>query len=248
MWELSRQTETQVPLWLQLPEAKAARQASGGLLLVNVRPPTGCCARQATQSTAPWPQHRGERAQQSVEGALRQAHCRSVRIFMQYPLYAGLNALPGRKDEEVALLDVPVDLLLLRADLRELKIDCSALIAVPEWLGELVHFEVLHLDGSDLCRISGDCAVNCAFRALSEALGDTQMHKDLTLKSFGALNVLPLSIARSTSLEALHIQSCGALRELPSMSAMTRLTLLTLVECDAVTELPCFGGLDVLQL
>ena len=58
---------------------------------------------------------------------------------MQYPLYAGLNALPGRKDEEVALLDVPVDLLLLRADLRELKIDCSALIAVPEWLGELVH-------------------------------------------------------------------------------------------------------------
>jgi len=107
---------------------------------------------------------------------------------------------------------------------------------------------VLHLDGSDLCRISGDCAVNCAVRALSEALGDMQMHKDLTLKSFGALNVLPLSIARSTSLEALHIQSCGALRELPSMSAMTRLTSLTLVECDAVTELPCFGGLNVLRL
>ena len=97
---------------------------------------------------------------------------------MQYLLCAGLNALPRMKDEEVALLDVPVDLLLLRADLRELKIDCSALTAVPQWLGELVHFEVLHLEGSDLCRISGDCAVNCSVRALPEALGDRQKHKD----------------------------------------------------------------------
>jgi len=178
MWELSRQTETQVPLWLQSPEAKAARRASGRLLLVNVWPPTGCCVRQGTQSSAPWPQHRGERAQQSAEGALRQAHCRYVRIFMHDPLYAGLNALPGMKDEEVALLDVPMDLLLLRADLRELKIECSALTAVPEWLGELVHFEVLHLDGSDLCRISGDCAVNYSVRALPQALGDMRKHKD----------------------------------------------------------------------
>jgi len=62
------------------------------------------------------------------------------------------------------------------------------------------------------------------------------------------MGVLPLSIARSTSLEILHIQSCGALRELPSMSATTRMTSLTHVEYDAVTELLCFGGLNVLRL
>jgi len=48
-------------------------------------------------------------------------------------------------------------------------------------------------------------------------------------------------------LEALHIEDCNELLELPAMSAITRLTSLMLQE-GGFTELPCFGGMTALRL
>jgi len=60
--------------------------------------------------------------------------------------FDALNAVLGTKNKDVALMEVPEDLLLLREEVRELYI--SGLSgAVPVWLGEFAHLEVLQLYG-----------------------------------------------------------------------------------------------------
>jgi len=48
--------------------------------------------------------------------------------------------------EPVALLEVPEDLRKLKEDVRELTVGCGFLEAVPDWIGEFRHLEMLHLD------------------------------------------------------------------------------------------------------
>jgi len=151
-----------------------------------------------------------------------------------------LNALP-KMWGMVTLLEVPEDLLLLQEEVRELHLNAHSLAEIPGWLGELVHLEVLCLDGTGGGQ--GDC--NCFLTELPVALGNLHALKTLTLQYFGSLGALPVSIARLTSLETLHIKFCGT-QELPAMRAMTRLTSLTLDSCE-LKELPCLEPLMALR-
>ena len=157
-----------------------------------------------------------------------------------------LRALPGLEGKELELREVPEDLRLLQAEVRELKMNCCALAVVPEWLGELVHLEVLSLDGS--YNDAGE-PHNSTLSVLPASLGALHALKTLTLQNFETLAALPESITRLTALEILHIELCPALQELPAMNAMPALRSLTL--CDCMSELPaCLGdwGLQHLAL
>ena len=157
-----------------------------------------------------------------------------------------LSALPGLEGKVLELREVPEELRLLQAEVRELKMNCCALAVVPEWLGELVHLEVLSLDGS--YNDAGE-PHNSSLCVLPASLGALHALKTLTLQNFKALKALPESIARLTSLETLHIKFCPVLKELPAMNAMPALRSLTLYGC--VSELPaCLGdwGLQYLVL
>jgi len=148
-----------------------------------------------------------------------------------------LNMLPGLEGRVVVLLQVPEDLQLLKAQLHELKMNCQSLAMLPEWLGELVHLEVLSLNGSynDECE-DQDEPHDSSLSVLPASLGALHALKTLTLQNFETLAALPESITRLTALEILHIELCPALQELPAMNAMPALRSLTL--CDCMSELP----------
>jgi len=55
------------------------------------------------------------------------------------------QGLPGLEDKAVALDEVLEDLRVLQAKVRKLPMTCAFLADLPEWLGELVHLEVLIL-------------------------------------------------------------------------------------------------------
>jgi len=119
---------------------------------------------------------------------------------------------------------------------------CFALLILPEWLGELVHLQVLHLDGEWSEVIS-----NRSLRKLPEALGSLHCLKSLTLKNSESLRTLPASIVTLTSLETLYIKDCWGFKELPTMGAMPALRSLTL--CDSLQNLPaCLGEFELRYL
>jgi len=153
----------------------------------------------------------------------------------------------GTKNKDVALMQVPEDLLLLREEVRELYI--SGLSGtVPAWLGELAHLEVLQLDGGFKNMDSEDDEqTNSSVSALPQTLGDLEALMVLTGTKFDALEALPASIGRLTSLKTLRIEACPALPELPVMSAMAALKSLSLVNCARLKELPCLENLTAME-
>ena len=149
--------------------------------------------------------------------------------------------LPGLESTYVGLLEVPEDLWLLQAEVRELQMECLFLAEVPECLGELVHLQVLCLDGFDN-------GFDNSLTELPVSLGCLEALKTLIIKNFGALAALPESIAQLTSLETLNIQNCPVLQKLPAMRVMPALRSITL-SCCCVDELPmCLGDWGIKHL
>jgi hypothetical protein len=112
-----------------------------------------------------------------------------IRAHTAHLLCNVLEKLLGWNNTLVALVKVPGDLRLLQAEVRKLKLNCYALMILPEWLGELVHLEELCLNGG--CHDQDDGDSNWALTVLLEALGALQALKPLTLKNFAALRALP---------------------------------------------------------
>jgi len=150
-----------------------------------------------------------------------------------------LNAMSGMNRRVLGLVEVPEDLQLLKTTVCELYMHCFALVIVPEWLGELVHLRVLHLDGEWSEVIS-----NRALIELPETLGTLHCLQSLTLKNLESLRTLPFLMVTLTSLETLHIENCWGFEVLPPMGVMPTLRSLTL--CDSMlTLLACLGEFNL---
>ena len=168
-------------------------------------------------------------------------HMRGIGPYTVNLTLNTLNAVPGMNGRVLGLVEVPEDLRLVKETVCELNIHCFALLIVPEWVGELVHLQVLHLDG-ELSKVIS----NRALTEMPEALGSLHYLQSLTLKNLECLRTLPASIVTLTSLKTLHIERCW-LENLPIMGAMPALRSLTL--CDALETLPtCLGEFDLCYL
>jgi len=101
--------------------------------------------------------------------------------------------------EPMALLEVPEDLQKLKEDVRELTVGCGFLEAVPDWIDEFRHLEMLHLDGYT----EGIREYNVNNKALPASLGDLYELKHLSVQGFKVLENLLTSISSVVESAAL---------------------------------------------
>jgi len=176
-------------------------------------------------------QYEKERAKLKLEGDLQGILAYSVDLSQD-----ALNEAFGTKNMQ--LMQLPNELLKIKDEVRELTVHCGALRYLPEWLGELRHLEVLHLDGFE--------NEGSYLEQLPASLGNLAALAHLTIENFIRLEILPASVGRLSSLETLRIEACDV-RELPVMSAMPALKSLILERCWAIKELPCLSHLTALE-
>ena len=104
------------------------------------------------------------------------------------------------------LLELPKELRYL-TKMRELTVVSTAIMTLPEWLGELCKLEVLRVRGTD----SGLCG-GCPLQVLPESLGALTGLKTLDLMYCDTLTALPESLGALTGLEDLELSGCTHLK------------------------------------
>ena len=139
------------------------------------------------------------------------------------------------------ILDLPEDLLFLRKQLKELKVDSTVLETLPEWLGDLCGLQMLAINKSS--------AKGSGLKAMPESTVRLTALQTLDLTGCSKLESLPESLGRLTGLQTLNLVKCSGLRELPAtVAGLSRLESLNLKHCEGIVEVPeCVGRLTGLQ-
>ncbi len=145
-----------------------------------------------------------------------------------------LPACGGGRADRAQLAELPEGLRALAGELRELKVESTRLAEVPdEWVGELTRLEVLNIGAG------GYGVRNTELRALPASLGQLGALKQLTLCTLTALEEMPDTLGRMTSLTSLTMDHCEKLKTLPaSIGQLGALKQLTLCGLDALEEMP----------
>ena len=147
---------------------------------------------------------------------------------------------PGRD-----LMELPEGLRGLAAELRSLRVSSTMLNWIPEWIGELVNLESIHISGH------GDADWANELRALPESIASLSKLRILELDNLLGLASLPPSIGKLTQLERLHIETCPHQDLLSSLGVVsTRLKELCLkgVEEPLPASIRAFAQLRRLEL
>jgi len=105
--------------------------------------------------------------------------------------------------EHKDLLEVPEDVRRFKKYLLVIRVSSSFLVALPEWLGDLVMLEELDLHGCELLKV------------LPERLWDLMRLKKINLAGCKGLLTLSERLGNLTGLEELDLGGCYMLKALP---------------------------------
>ena len=136
--------------------------------------------------------------------------------------------------------------------LQKLRIhNCTGLMAIPEWIGNLTSLHHLSISGcsnltslpQEICNISSLQIFeieNCPnLMALPGSMDNLTLLQELTIGEFPNLTSLPQGIRSLTSLERLTVDNCPNLMALPEwIGNLTSLEELIICKCLNLTSLP----------